>query len=249
MKVAGVPFVQGKHPRSKLTPTAVVVHRTYGKWAGDYAIGLNGRSGQPIGFHFLIGKAEGRWVQFYDTSTICNHAAGANSWAIGIEFEGRNEEPLTDWQIRAARWIITACCNAHNIPKTYTNTGARRRVAGVLPHSLVPGSTHTDYLTRADWDRIMPPVLPVLPTRTAVTYGQSGRLVEIMQWELAVVTGRGPEITLDGKVYGLRTTHVLQDLSRILSRPDWGNCTTVTPAMWQAIDFLYLAQGHQPILP
>ena len=82
----------GPPPGGLLVPTAVVLHRTYGSWAGDFAVGKNGRSGQPIGFHFLVGK-DGRAVQFYDTNTVCNHAKGANMWSIGVEFEGRNEGP------------------------------------------------------------------------------------------------------------------------------------------------------------
>ena len=102
MRVAGVEFIQGRHPGGLLVPTAVVLHRTYGRWAGDFAVGKNGRSGQPIGFHFLVGK-DGRAVQFYDTSTVCNHAKGANMWSIGVEFEGRNEDQLTDGQVDAGR--------------------------------------------------------------------------------------------------------------------------------------------------
>ena len=227
------------------------MHRTYGSWAGDFSIGRDGRREngvmKPIGFHFLIGKEEGRWAQFYDTAVSCNHAAGANSWAVGIEVEGRNEQPLTDWQVRACRWVITAICNKHGIPKTYTDTGSRRRINGVLPHSLVPGSTHTDKISRADWDRIMPVDVPVLPVRPAVTMGASGRIVEILQWELGAITGRGEEIVRDGPLFALRTCHVLQDLAKILGRSDWGDCTTVTPVMWQAIDFLFLAAGHTPV--
>ena len=253
MKVTGVPFDQGKHARGVFKPTAIILHRTYGKWSGDYNIGKNGRrEGKtiaPIGFHFLIGKDEGQWVQFYDTAVKCNHAAGGNSWAIGIEISGRNEDPLTDWQVRALRWILTAVCDAHDIPKMYTDTGARRRLNLCMPHALVPGSTHTDKITRADWDRVFPPASAApLPTgRPTIKYGDSGRFVDILKWQLAVVTGRGQEITLDGAVLGLHTVHVLQDLDRLLKRGGWGDCTVVNADMWLCVDFLYAYNGHQPI--
>lgn len=160
MKAAGVPFDQGRHPQGALAPTAVVLHRTYGSltrdgFAGAYSIGKNGRSGVGIGFHFLIGKNEGQVVQFYDTLTRAAHAKGANSWSIGIEFDGVNEGPLTDWQVRAGAWILACINQAHGISiDGYTTQGGRRRINGCLPHSLVPGSDHTDLVTEADFARM-----------------------------------------------------------------------------------------------
>jgi len=159
VKVPGIPFDQGKHPQGPLTPTAIVLHRTYGAFGKDgyrsaYAVGKNGRAGVGIGFHFLVGKNAGQVVQFYDTATEAAHAKGANSWSVGIEFDGVNEDVLTDWQVDHAAWIIAAVCDAHRIPRIYTTAGVRRRVAGCLPHALVPGSNHTDAVTVADWTRI-----------------------------------------------------------------------------------------------
>jgi len=159
VRVAGVEFIQGRHPGGLLVPTAVVLHRTYGSWAGDFSVGKNGRSGQPIGFHFLVGKS-GRAVQFYDTNTVCNHAKGANMWSVGVEFEGRNEDQLTDGQVEAGRRIISAVCQDHDIPLTYVTTGGRRRIKGCLPHALVPESNHTDFITIDDWSRMFPATIP-----------------------------------------------------------------------------------------
>lgn len=251
MKVTGVPFDQGKHARGVFKPTAIVLHRTYGRWSGDYNIGKNGRREgntiAPIGFHFLIGKDEGQWVQFYDTAVKCNHAAGGNSWSIGIEISGRNEDPLTDWQMRALRWILTAVCDAHGIPKTYTDSGARRRLNHCMPHALVPGSTHTDKITRADWDRVFPPPPPA-PTLTRTPFGKGakGRQVDIFHWQLAVVTGRGADVTKDNKVHGANTAKVVTDVARLLGR-NWGDGYNVTAEIWQVVDFLYAYNGHTPI--
>lgn len=176
MRVSGVPFDPGDHPRGPFTPTAIVLHRTYGRWTGDYAVGKHGRDGEPIGFHFLVGKEKGQWVQFHDSATKCSHAKGANRWAIGIELEGTNEDPLTDWQVRALAWIVAAVCDAHGIPRTYAFGGKRREVKGLLPHALVPGSNHTDYVTPGDWQRVRvhlwatpapQPVQPAVNTTTA----------------------------------------------------------------------------------
>ena len=166
MKVDGVSFEQGDHRRGKLTPTAIVLHRTYGSWVGDYAVGRHGRDVNgdgkvdPIGFHFLIGKHEGNVVQFYATSTVCNHAKGASTWAVGIEFEGRNEDRLTDAQVAAGARIIRAVCDEHEIPLTYAFGGPRRKFNGCLPHAVVPGSDHTDRVTHEDWLRMFPATPP-----------------------------------------------------------------------------------------
>ncbi len=160
MRAAGVPFDGGRHPQGALRPTGVVLHRTYGsltqdQYRGAYNIGKNGRGGVGIGFHFLIGKNEGQWIQFYDTNVKCAHAKGANSWAIGIEFDGVNEGPLTDWQVRAGAWILAQINHAHGISlDRYTTQGPRRKINGCLPHSLVPGSNHTDLVTEIDFARI-----------------------------------------------------------------------------------------------
>lgn len=160
MRAVGVPFDGGRHPQGRLQPTAVVLHRTYGLRGRDtyrsaYQIGKSGRAGQGIGFHFLIGKNTDQWVQFYDTTTKAAHAKGANSWAIGIEFDGVNEDALTDWQVRAGAWILAQINQAHGISVDhYTTSGPRRRINGCLPHSLVPTSDHTDLVTEADFGRM-----------------------------------------------------------------------------------------------
>lgn len=155
MRVAGVPFDPGRHPQGRLAATACVLHRTYGargqdQYAGAYSIGKNGRGGVGIGFHFLIGKKDGQWVQFYDTTTEAAHALGANGWAVGIELDGVNEDPLTDWQVRALGWVIGSL----PFPHTYYD-GPRKRVGGYLSHNAVPGSTHTDKVMQSDWDKVM----------------------------------------------------------------------------------------------
>jgi peptidoglycan hydrolase-like protein with peptidoglycan-binding domain len=152
MQVPGVPYDQCSYPGRDITVIGGVLHRTYGGWGGDYSVGKNNPS--KVGFHFLIGKEEGRWVQFNDTNRHCNHAPGANLTCVGIEFTGRNEEPLTDWQVRAGAWIIGAVSHAHGIPLDYYNGSRRTPVAGWTTHASVYGSDHSDTITRGDWDKM-----------------------------------------------------------------------------------------------
>ena len=153
MRVPGVPWDPARTTHGGQNVVGGVVHRTYGRWPGDFSVGKRNPGG--IGFHFLIGKDEGRWVQFADTTRKCWHAAGGNTGTVGIEFEGRNEEPLTNWQIRAGAWIIAAVSREHDIEKVLHNEGRRNvRGGGWTAHGSVSGSNHTDTITDADWGRM-----------------------------------------------------------------------------------------------
>lgn len=155
MIVAGVPYDPGPYPQGAQTPMQVVCHRTYGAWGGDYGVGKGSRKG--IGFHFLVGKDEGQWVQFYDTQQRCNHAAGGNRDSIGIEVTGTDDDVMTDWQVRALARIVDALAVGDGIPATHLDwsTGRVGSYCGYRDHGQVAGSTHTDGWTRADWDRIV----------------------------------------------------------------------------------------------
>jgi hypothetical protein len=161
-KMPGIPFDQGSEAQGSLSPTAVILHRTYGSWAGDYSVGVG--TGRPgIGFHFLVGKQPGNWVQFYDTRTKCSHAAGANSWSVGIEFEGKNEQPLTDWQIDAGGQIVRWLAGDVGIPLDAFYHGARKGQSREFRgHSTVADSDHTDYITRSDFDKMVAGAVPEL---------------------------------------------------------------------------------------
>jgi hypothetical protein len=204
VRVDGVPYDQGRNINGSVTPTAIVLHRTYGSWPGDYNVGKNGRSDSPgIGFHFLVGKASRRWVQFYDTSQKTGHAKGANSWSVGIEFEGRNEESLTDWQVAAAATIIAAVSDTHRIPRTYYD-GPRAVVSGCLAHASVPGSDHTDRISREDWNRIAaqwaaPPV--VTPPQPPVDWAAVRRLSAASMIPAVAGMPDLPPLVGDGALY------------------------------------------------
>lgn len=162
-KMPGIPFDQGSEAQGSLNPTAVILHRTYGSWAGDYSVGVG--TGRPgIGFHFLVGKAHGRWVQFYDTRTKCSHAAGANSWSVGIEFEGRNEEQLTPWQVDAGGQIVRWLSGDVGVPLDAYYDGPRKGQSREFRgHRTVADSDHSDYITKPDFDKMARGGVPELP--------------------------------------------------------------------------------------
>ena len=246
MRVPGVPWQPCRYGHGTIVPTAIVLHRTYGTLNGDgfasaTSVAQTGR-GQGIGFHFLVGKRDGQWAQFYDTTTLCWHANNANGWAVGIEFDGVNEGPLTAWQVRAGAWIIGAVCDAHRIPRTYTSTGPRRRVAGCLPHLLAPGGTHTDMVTQADWGRIVsawdvgppappPPSAPAPGTSPALPVQEDDMILRD---------------TESGAIWAVSATHMHH-----LSPPEWDKRAAVekvTPFPVPPLYLLALAAGGRQVI-
>lgn len=148
--------------------TGVVLHRTYGSWPGDYAVISRGGL-----CHLLIGKDEGQWVQFDGLDGLQYHC-GSNWWGWAVEFSGVNEEPLTEWQIRAGGYVIRKGAELTNIPLVYddgqsgwtpTPVYGFHAHAGVVPDG--GGSQHTNTITNQDWARLIgvPPSAPS-PTPT-----------------------------------------------------------------------------------
>lgn len=142
----GVP----QHPTfygSALAPVGCVEHRTIGSWAGDYSVLSRGR---VPSVHFLIGQAFGQWVQFLPINTTAAHAAGANTWAVGIEFSGQNGEPLTEWQLAAGR-VVHQFLIANGIRPVFYMGGLHTASywQGFLNHAQVatsPQYQHYDFI-------------------------------------------------------------------------------------------------------
>ena len=143
-----------------LSPVAVVLHRTYGAWGGDYSVGKQGI------FQFLIGKDDGNWVQFAPTEIVQWHCNGANFKAVGIELEGTNEDPLTAWQAARLGDVLRYCSQTHGIPLNYLAPDAVPYASvwvngggfsGVISHCSVAtddgSQQHTDRIEVADWVR------------------------------------------------------------------------------------------------
>lgn len=139
----GIPQDPGSNPRGGFSPIGVVKHETFGGWNGDYSVGV-GNADDVIGFHFLIGKNEGQWVQFYSIFTKCNHAAGGNSYYVGIEVTGSNDE-MTDWQRRASKAVCSFIMDEGSMPGVHATGGRQGAFNGFINHLQVLGSDHDDY--------------------------------------------------------------------------------------------------------
>lgn len=172
-----------------LAPIAVVLHRTYGQWAGDYAVIRSGKLCQV-----LIGKELGQWVQFGSTEQVHYHCNGANFRAFGIELTGTNDDPLTAWQEARLADVLAYARDAHGIPLDYldpatvapasvwVNGGGFR---GVISHDSVrtdDGSAqHTDLVTEADYRNALAPTpaLTIIPEEDDVLYMFAANGVDI----------------------------------------------------------------------
>lgn len=198
------------NPATRLVPTAVVLHRTYGRWAGDMQTLLKGR---VPSCHFLVGKDQGNWCQMVPANILANHTAGANSWAIGVELEGKNDEPLTDWQVACTATIAKWVRGTFGIPYMFM-TGEKRvtKHLGWLSHANVetsPRMRHYDKVSAEDWLRIsyaigsnvVTPTNPSAPsTETKPMYVPPLILRPIVA-SLACPTGGAWLLGDDGSVY------------------------------------------------
>lgn len=153
------------NPAIPLTPIGAVTHRTIGQWAGDLSVLTRTR---VPSCHYLVGKNEGQWAQLVPNNVTANHAAGANSWALGIEVSGQNGEPFTSWQLtacaRIVNWLITEGISKNR----YTGNERVARWAGFIDHAFIacePKFRHYDYWNPRDWDVVAgTPSIPSLPS-------------------------------------------------------------------------------------
>jgi hypothetical protein len=153
-------------PSRGIEVQTVTLHRTIGRWAGDYSVGKN-RDHNNGTFQFLIGQEPGQWVQFYRADRFCSHAAGSNEVGPGIELSGQNGEPLTDWQIEALGKILRWLRDEWGIAATFTEGDPRTYYdrtgpSGFVCHNSVayppaPSYHHHDYITADEFTRALAP--------------------------------------------------------------------------------------------
>lgn len=194
-RMPGIDYDRGKSHGNVVRLDAIVLHRTYGKWAGDVAVCK--RDGLC---HFVIGKLNGQAKQLVDFEELQWHC-GSNSYSFGIEFEGTNEEPLTENQLNWGAKILEFANKTFGIPLSYVDPYAHAPKSfnlqggykGVLSHySVRPangGSQHVDIVTVSDWNKMMDringkkivPTPPPLVKEPVLSRGSNGPAV--VEWQ------------------------------------------------------------------
>lgn len=209
-----------------LAPTAGVLHRTIGRWASDYRIGKTGGAQGFTSFHFLVGHEPGQWVQFAPIDVICNHAAGANGWAFGVEISGQQDEDLTPWQIEAVGRIIAWAQREWGLPTIkYTGTDRISKHTGWIDHRHIaapPGTAHADGLSNDAWfdvsayaasinnDQIPTPEPSTVPTQTGPLLRRGATGDDVVRLQNALyIAGHDPG-KADG-IFGPKTERAVRD--------------------------------------
>jgi len=165
------------------------------------------------------------------TRTPSNH-----SWGLAVDINAQ-DYPQGQRRRVPPQWLISLFAEygwawggtwSHADPMHFEYTGtphdARRTVARIAGTPPAPTPTK-------------------LPVRQALVIGARGRLVEIAQWELAVISGA--QFPGEVGIYWGFLEHALVNLGKVLGKSWDGH--TLGAEQWSAIDFIYLSKGHAPV--
>jgi len=170
---------------------SVVLHYTAGAYGGDYSIGKDGY------FNFYVPR-ERAPVQFAEGDALTWHAGEWNDQGTGIEFERLNDSyAYTDhqylWGGKIVRWLH----DRYGVPLNFYDTGGDN--AGRRPESQTvglhvthrslaqSGGWHSDYMTRAEWDRMLgaatpPPGMEDDDVNQSMVSGNPGHDPAVILW-------------------------------------------------------------------
>jgi len=101
------------------SPRLMIEHIMQGSLDGTDAWFRNPAS--QVSAHFGVGK-DGRIIQWVDTADQAWHAAGANSYSVGVEHEGFSGSPLTDAQLDADAELLSWLHEQHPDVALWQNT-------------------------------------------------------------------------------------------------------------------------------
>ena len=200
------------------------------------------------GYRFQKGPRDVRDDWGYANRPISGtRVASEHSWGLAVDIDaqdypqGQRRRVPPAWLIelfRSYRWEWGgnwSYADPMHFEFTGTRNDAKRMVA------MLAGSppVHVPPV-------VAPVPLPpkVLPVRSQISVGASGRLVEILQWELAYISGT--QFPGEHGVYLGMVRDAVRNLGKILGK-SWDG-SYVGPDQWAAIDYLYLKGGHEPVV-
>lgn len=129
-------IVHGSRPN----PKYIVLHTMESEDISGVESWFRDPRARGVGAHFGVGK-RGRTVQWADTRSLVYHAAGANTYGIGVEQAGSASYSRARWllrlgQRRAVAKLIARLCKHHGLGRPSRHN--------VRPHSDFPLGGHHD---------------------------------------------------------------------------------------------------------
>ncbi|UPV99604.1 N-acetylmuramoyl-L-alanine amidase [Halorussus gelatinilyticus] len=110
-----------------------------------------------VSAHYTVAES-GYLYQSLADMNIGWHAGGSNynDYSIGIEHGGYVSETYEDAQYRKSADLCAYLCEQYGVPKQHPGSvpydAANPANGGIIAHSQVPESTHTDPGANWDWD-------------------------------------------------------------------------------------------------
>ncbi|MFC4549447.1 MULTISPECIES: N-acetylmuramoyl-L-alanine amidase [Halorussus] len=133
----------------------IVIHTVQG--SAQSAVNWFQDPDADVSAHYTVAQDGYRYQSVSDIN-IAWHAGGSNynTYSVGIEHGGYVSGTYEDAQYRASAKLASWLCDQYGVPKQHPSSvpydAANPANGGIIAHSQVPESTHTDPGSNWDWD-------------------------------------------------------------------------------------------------
>ncbi|WP_084156825.1 N-acetylmuramoyl-L-alanine amidase [Haladaptatus cibarius] len=132
----------------------VIIHTVQG--SASSAVNWFQNPDANVSAHYTVSES-GYEYQSVSDQNIAWHAGGSNynTYSVGIEHGGYVSGTYEDAQYRASAKLASWLCDQYGVPKQHPSNvpydAANPANGGIIAHSQVPESTHTDPGSNWDW--------------------------------------------------------------------------------------------------
>ncbi|NEU58644.1 N-acetylmuramoyl-L-alanine amidase [Halorussus sp. MSC15.2] len=136
----------------------IVIHTVQG--SASSAVNWFQNPDANVSAHYTVSEGGHKYQSVSDIN-IAWHAGGSNynTYSVGIEHGGYVSETYEDAQYRASAKLTSWLCDQYGVPKQHPSSvpydAKNPANGGVIAHSQVPESTHTDPGANWDWGYYM----------------------------------------------------------------------------------------------
>ena len=133
----------------------IVIHTVQG--SAQSAVNWFQDPDADVSAHYTIAQ-DGYKYQSVSDINIAWHAGGSNynTYSVGLEHGGYVSGTYEDAQYRSSAELVSWLCDQYGVPKQHPSSvpydAANPANGGIIAHSQVPESTHTDPGSNWDWD-------------------------------------------------------------------------------------------------